>query len=250
MKDSIHKYFKIGTVLWMSFPGEDSLTALRRIGGDSFFDGVEVCSFPEGKREEAARVLEESGLRAWFGAQPALLGGGLNPNALQEEDRLAAERALLQAVDEAAARELARIAGLDIESYAMEMFSAGSNLKDKTDEEIFYQDFKRFTAGKTMIGVGQITSLNAGELRTLKERMAAFMRGAAERNGLDMVFFMLTNILTETTELVCQGQGALQLAAKAFHLDVEDDQNPVLTLPGVVSRKKQLIPELMLAEQE
>ena len=154
------------------------------------------------------------------------------------------------AVDEAAARELARIAGLDIESYAMEMFSAGSNLKDKTDEEIFYQDFKRFTAGKTMIGVGQITSLNAGELRTLKERMAAFMRGAAERNGLDMVFFMLTNILTETTELVCQGQGALQLAAKAFHLDVEDDQNPVLTLPGVVSRKKQLIPELMLAEQE
>ena len=80
--------------------------------------------------------------------------------------------------------------------------------------------------------------------------MAAFMRGAAERNGLDMVFFMLTNILTETTELVCQGQGALQLAAKAFHLDVEDDQNPVLTLPGVVSRKKQLIPELMLAEQE
>ncbi|HIU31597.1 MAG TPA: TIM barrel protein [Candidatus Caccousia avistercoris] len=103
MKDSIHKYFQIGTVLWMSFPGEDSLTALRRIGGDSFFDGVEVCSFPEGKREEAARVLEESGLRAWFGAQPALLGGGLNPNALQEEDRLAAERALLQAVDEAAA---------------------------------------------------------------------------------------------------------------------------------------------------
>ena len=154
------------------------------------------------------------------------------------------------AVDEAAARALAGIAGLDIESYAMRMFSAGSNLKDKTDEEIFYQDFKRFTAGKAMIGVGQITSLNAEELRSLRERMVAFMHGAGERNGLDMVFFMLTNILTETTELVCQGQGALQLAARAFHQDTEEDQEPVLTLPGVVSRKKQLIPELMLAEQE
>ena len=153
------------------------------------------------------------------------------------------------AVDEAAARALAGIAGLDIESYAMRMFSAGSNLKDKTDEEIFYQDFKRFTAGKAMIGVGQITSLNAEELRSLRERMVAFMHGAGERNGLDMVFFMLTNILTETTELVCQGQGALQLAARAFHQDTEEDQEPVLTLPGVVSRKKQLIPELMLAEQ-
>ena len=127
------------------------------------------------------------------------------------------------AVDEAAARALAGIAGLDIESYAMRMFSAGSNLKDKTDEEIFYQDFKRFTAGKAMIGVGQITSLNAEELRSLRERMVAFMHGAGERNGLDMVFFMLTNILTETTELVCQGQGALQLAARAFHQDTEED---------------------------
>ena len=154
------------------------------------------------------------------------------------------------AVDEAAARTLAKIAGLDIEAYAMEMFSAGSNLKDKTDEEIFYQDFKRFTAGKAMIGVGQITSLNAEELRSLKERMVTFMHGAGERNGLDMVFFMLTNILTESTELICQGQGALQLAAKAFHQDVEEEQEPVLGLPGVVSRKKQLIPELMLAEQE
>ena len=66
-----------------------------------------------------------------------------------------------------------------------------------------------------------------------------------------MVFFMLTNILTESTDLICQGQGAVQLAAKAFHLDLEEatqKEEPILNLPGVVSRKKQLIPELMLAE--
>ena len=159
------------------------------------------------------------------------------------------------AVDEMAARALADIAGIDIEKYAMEMFSAGSNLKDKSDEEIFYQDFKRFTSGKVTIGVGQITSLNGGELDKLKGRMEAFMEKALENNGLDMIFFMLTNILTETTELICEGQGALQLAGKAFHQDIElleeeGLKEPVLRLPGVVSRKKQLIPELMLAEQE
>ena len=158
-------------------------------------------------------------------------------------------------VDEMAARALADIAGIDIEKYAMEMFSAGSNLKDKSDEEIFYQDFKRFTSGKVTIGVGQITSLNGGELDKLMGRMEAFMEEALENNGLNMIFFMLTNILTETTELICEGQGALQLAGKAFHQDIElleeeGLKEPVLRLPGVVSRKKQLIPELMLAEQE
>lgn len=66
-----------------------------------------------------------------------------------------------------------------------------------------------------------------------------------------MIFFMLTNILTESTELLCVGQGAVQLAAKAFHLDQDEEtekSEPVVSLPGVVSRKKQLIPELMLAE--
>ena len=156
-------------------------------------------------------------------------------------------------VDETAARALAKMAGLDIEKYAMEMFGAGSDLKDKSDEEIFYQDFKRFTAGKVLIGVGQITSLNGEELQHLRGRMTAFMEKAHEGSGLDMTFFMLTNILTESTDLICQGQGAVQLAAKAFHLDPEeakDQEEPVLSLPGVVSRKKQLIPELMLAEQD
>ena len=155
-------------------------------------------------------------------------------------------------VDERAARELAEIAGLDIEKYAVQMFSAGSNLKDKGDEEIFYQDFKRFTSGKVTFAVGQITSLDENELKALKPRMLAYMQRSHETDNLNMIFFMLTNILTESTELLCVGQGAVQLAAKAFHLDQDEEtekSEPVVSLPGVVSRKKQLIPELMLAEQ-
>ena len=152
-------------------------------------------------------------------------------------------------VDERAARELAQIAGIDLEKYAIQMFSAGSNLKDKSDQEIFYQDFKRFTSGKLSFGVGQITSLDEEELNALKPRLLSYMEIANGEHELNMTFFMLTNILTQSTELLCHGQGAVQLAAKAFHKDIEDDGQRVVELPGVVSRKKQLIPELMLAEQ-
>lgn len=156
-------------------------------------------------------------------------------------------------MDEMAARALAGIAGIEIEKYAMEMFGAGSNLKGKSDEEIFYQDFKRFTSGKIAIGVGQITSLNGDELESIRPRIIHYMENARQENSLDLVFFMLTNILTESTDLICEGNGALQLAEKAFHAEPDESgeqTEPLVRLPGVVSRKKQLIPALMLAEQE
>ena len=87
-------------------------------------------------------------------------------------------------MDEMAARTLADIAGVDIEKYAMEMFGAGSNLKGKGDEEIFYQDFKRFTSGKIAIGVGQITSLNGEELEGIRPRIQNYMENARQANGL------------------------------------------------------------------
>lgn len=156
-------------------------------------------------------------------------------------------------MDEMAARSLAEIAGIEIEKYAMEMFGAGSNLKGKSDEEIFYQDFKRFTSGKIAIGVGQITSLNGDELESIRPRVIHYMENARQENSLDLVFFMLTNILTESTDLICEGNGALQLAEKAFHTEPDESGEQtehLVRLPGVVSRKKQLIPALMLAEQE
>ena len=155
-------------------------------------------------------------------------------------------------VDKRAALHLAEIAGVEVESYAASMFAAGSNLKGKTDVEIFYQDFKKFSVGKGSFGVGQISSLNAGELEELKDRMLPYMAKAREEHGMDMMFFMLTNILTESTELLCEGQGAEQLIAGAFRTYSEEGagvKDHVVSLPGVVSRKKQLIPGIMLAVQ-
>ena len=142
-------------------------------------------------------------------------------------------------VDKRAAPHLAEIAGVEVESYAASMFAAGSNLKGKTDVEIFYQDFKKFSVGKVSFGVGQISSLNAGELEELKDRMLPYMAKAREEHGMDMMFFMLTNILTESTELLCEGQGAEQLIAGAFRTYSEEGagvKDHVVSLPGVVSR--------------
>ena len=156
------------------------------------------------------------------------------------------------AVDRAAAMKLADIAGVEIEKYAGNMFAAGSNLKGKNDSEIYYQDFKTFTAGKTILGVAQVSSLNEEELADLRERMGVFIKQAKADRNMDMMFFMLTNIVTESTDLIYEGQGAEQLVIKAFHLEndgASEEQNWI-TLPGVVSRKKQLVPALVLAEQE
>ena len=157
-------------------------------------------------------------------------------------------------IDKAAGLALAQIAGLDIEKYAIDMFSAGSNLKGKSDGDIFYQDFKRFTVGNSVFGIGQITSLNAVELKDLRTRMSAYTEKEREQHEIDMMFFMLTNILTESTDLICTGQGAEQLVANAFHVKDEDMENVsgqtgIVKLPGVVSRKRQLAPQIMMALQ-
>ena len=159
-------------------------------------------------------------------------------------------------VDKAAALSLSEIAGVEPELLASKMFAAGSKLKGKSDAELFYQDFKRFTAGKRSFGVGQITSMNADELETIKGRMLKYMEKAQEEEKVDMMFFMLTNILTESTLLLCQGQGAEQLVIVAFHVNEEpgaedvNERDHMVLLPGVVSRKKQLVPGLMLAAEQ
>lgn len=144
-------------------------------------------------------------------------------------------------MDKKTAEELAAIAGFDVQKYAKEMFAAGSNLSGKSPEEIFYQDFKKFTAGNVTFGVGQITSMDGDELTKLKDRMVPYMEKTFEEHGADMLFFMLTDIMEESSELLLCGEGAEETARSAFHSEEEDR----VYLKGVVSRKKQIIPPLM-----
>ena len=149
--------------------------------------------------------------------------------------------------DKMAAGALALIADISIEEFAREMFKAGSNLKDKSPEEIFYQDYKKFIAeGDVCFGVGQISSMDADELKEIKERLLPFMVSECGRHGVSRVYFMLTNIMEQSTELLFYGEGSEKMAVNAFKMQPE---NGTIYLKGVVSRKKQLIPPLMEAAQ-
>ncbi|QHQ60371.1 putative manganese-dependent inorganic diphosphatase [Anaerocolumna sedimenticola] len=150
-------------------------------------------------------------------------------------------------IDRTSAEELAQIAGIRVEEYAKKMFAAGSNLTSKSPEEIFYQDFKKFTAGDLVFGVGQINSMNQDELEAIKEKLVPYMQKAFRDHGVEMLFFMLTNIIDSSTELLYQGTGSKELLVNAFKLDKDSD---IIYLKGVVSRKKQLIPALMITLQQ
>lgn len=152
-------------------------------------------------------------------------------------------------IDRAAAEQLAEIADINIKEYAKEMFAAGSNLGNKTADEIFYQDFKRFTVGDLKFGVGQINSMNEDELIALKEKILPFMKQVDA--GVDAIFFMLTDILNESTEMLFYGKRAKQMLEEAYLLGAENFKDEgSCTVRNVVSRKKQVIPAIVGSLQQ
>ena len=150
-------------------------------------------------------------------------------------------------LDERTAKKLAKISDIDLEQMAQEMFNAGSNLKGKSAEDICFQDFKQFTVNATIFGVGQITSMSKEELAAIRDMMTEHLPKVLEAHNLNMIYFMLTDILAESTELLCVGTGARGIALSAFDLP---DNAKSLILKGVVSRKKQLIPVLVETMQQ
>ena len=149
--------------------------------------------------------------------------------------------------DRAAAEALAPIAGIDIQEFAESMFSAGSDFDSRTEDEIFHQDYKEFNASGISFGVGQITSMNSGDLASLKSRLSVYMDGLIENGGVDMLIFMLTNIIDESSILLFKGAKAKEFIETAFG---EADDDGSIFVEGMVSRKKQLIPSVISAIQQ
>lgn len=153
-------------------------------------------------------------------------------------------------MDEYMARKLAAIAGIDPEEHAANMFRAGSQISNKTEEEIFYQDFKTFSVEGYQLGVGQLTVIGAEMVEELKTRMLPYMKQILERTHLDMVYLMLTDIMKESTELIYVSDerkvNCAEIISNAFDVEAGAD---CATLPNVVSRKKQMMPSITIAIQ-
>ena len=151
------------------------------------------------------------------------------------------------AVDRKAGADLAQLAGINEEEFAKEMFRAGSNLSSKSADEIIHQDFKKFTVDNQTIGIGQINSLSAEELEEIRKKVLPALEKEMKQDGLDMIFFMLTNILKESSEVAFAGTKAGSILENGF--GVSAGRNSVM-LSGVVSRKKQLLPTIVETIQQ
>lgn len=150
--------------------------------------------------------------------------------------------------DKAAAKELAAIAGVDAEQLANEMFEAGENLEGRAAEDVFFQDFKIFTHGDIRFGVGQGSYMSEKNRQRAGELLKPYLPEAMKREGVQMIFFMLTSVKEQSSRVLYCGNGAEQLIGTAFRCEREADGS--LILPGVVSRKKQLIPAMLDALQQ
>lgn len=153
------------------------------------------------------------------------------------------------AVDERTARKLAELAGVDLEAYADAMFEHGGDVSGKTAEEIFNTDYKIFDSGAVRFGVGQGSYMVERNRKASQALLAPYLPVALEKQGLDYIFYMFTDVRGSSTELLMAGKGAESLVSRAFQVEVKDG---MAVLPGVVSRKKQLLPRIIntLREEE
>ena len=141
--------------------------------------------------------------------------------------------------DRRMAERLARIAGIDLQTLGREMFSAGIST-DKPAAELLRTDFKEFHIAGHNLGVCQITSLDTEDMLGRLEEFLAAMRELKALRGYDMLLLMLTDVLRSGTELLYLGEE--ETISQAFNTPETGTHH--VFLPGVVSRKKQIIPAL------
>lgn len=151
-------------------------------------------------------------------------------------------------VDVSIANRLAKIAGVEIDAFASEMFEAGEKLDGKTPEEVFLQDFKVFMCGDVRFGVAQGSYMTRKNLKAAQKLLTPYLPEACGKQNVEDLYMLLTDVPKEESVVICTGRHADEMLRSGFEKEPEEDGSWVL--PGVVSRKKQFIPALMSAYQE
>ena len=151
-------------------------------------------------------------------------------------------------VDVSTAHRLAKIAGVEIDAFASEMFEAGEKLDGKTPEEVFLQDFKVFMCGDVRFGVAQGSYMTRKNLKAAQQLLAPYLPEACGKQNVEDLYMLLTDVPKEESVVICTGRHADEMLRSGFEKEPEEDGS--WALPGVVSRKKQFIPALMSAYQE
>ena len=162
------------------------------------------------------------------------------------QDLIEESKPVVASTLEISEKALAALAGEDIPTYAEQMFEAGADLTGRDAEDVFCSDFKVFSRGDAKFGVGQSIYMTDKSRAAAEALVGPFLPEASRREGLPIIFYMFTDMKTQSTDLMYCGNAAEQIVREAFHVEPKDGK---AWLPGVVSRKKQLIPPLLAALQ-
>ncbi|MBW8348883.1 manganese-dependent inorganic pyrophosphatase [Bacillus sp. IITD106] len=142
--------------------------------------------------------------------------------------------------DVAAARELAEIAGVDADSYGLNMLKAGADVSSKTIEQLLSVDAKEFTMGNAKVEIAQVNAVGVDEVLERKAEIEEALNELIQQKGLDLFLFVVTDILTNDSTAIAVGQAA-KAVEQAFNVSLDNNK---AVLKGVVSRKKQIVPPL------
>lgn len=145
--------------------------------------------------------------------------------------------------DVQAAKELAEIAGVDLEAYGLEMLKAGTNLGTKSAAELIDLDAKSFPMGGSNLRIAQVNTVDLAEVFARQAELESAMQEANAANGYDLFVLVVTNILDSDSEILIVGEPK-ENVEKAFNVTLENNR---ALLKGVVSRKKQVVPQLTAA---
>lgn len=138
------------------------------------------------------------------------------------------------------AEELKKIANINVETYGLEMLKAGTDLSDLTAEELISIDSKEFQMGNTKTEIAQINTASIPDMMTRLEEIKNVMKTRIEVKGLDLFVVAITDILNNNSQMIALGN-RVDIVEKAYEIKLVDDN---VFLPGVVSRKKQIVPVL------
>lgn len=144
-----------------------------------------------------------------------------------------------------AVHELAGIAELDFEKYGIDMFSATDSLKARDESDVIGTDFKVFSEYGKVFGIGQVEVVNLEELEGVKEKLLVGLQAFKNEKGLDWTMLLVTDIIREESVLLTSG---FEPAEKRLSYKQTGDNR--FYLPGVLSRKKQLLPEILRVLEE
>ncbi|WP_338777858.1 manganese-dependent inorganic pyrophosphatase [Metabacillus sp. FJAT-52054] len=142
--------------------------------------------------------------------------------------------------DIAAAKELAEIAGVDLESYGLEMLKAGADLSSKTVEELISLDAKEFQMGTRRVEIAQVNAVDPNDILVRQSEIEAAIAHVVAEKGLDLFLFVVTDILESDSIALASGR-EVEAVERAYNVKIEDSR---ALLKGVVSRKKQIVPIL------